>query len=121
MTTTQAPGSYYDFGGLSQLRAEASANNAAGGETINKVAAEFETAFYQMLFDAMKKALDQHAFKASFFYIKLQLGEPIDHRLEKAINELKGTKTIISPYVLADNKRFKPNSLEGDSEAIRLL
>ena len=56
MTTTQAPGSYYDFGGLSQLRAEASANNAAGGETINKVAAEFETAFYQMLFDAMKKA-----------------------------------------------------------------
>lgn len=72
-------------------------------------------------FDGMKKALDQHAFKASFFYIKLQLGEPIDHRLEKAINELKGTKTIISPYVLADNKRFKPNSLEGDSEAIRLL
>jgi flagellar protein FlgJ len=56
MTTTQAPGSYYDFGGLSQLRAEAGANKSASGETIKKVAAEFETAFYQMLFDSMKKA-----------------------------------------------------------------
>jgi hypothetical protein len=72
-------------------------------------------------FDGMKKALDQHAFKASFFYIKLQLGEPIDHRLEQAINQLKGTKTIIAPYILADFKRFKPNSMEGDTETIRLL
>ena len=72
-------------------------------------------------FDGMKIALDQYQFKGSYFYVKLQLGEPIDHRLESAINKLKGTHTIIAPYILADNLHFKPNSPEGDSEAIRLL
>jgi sugar phosphate isomerase/epimerase len=41
--------------------------------------------------------------------------------LENAIQQLKGTNTIIAPYILADNKRFKANSPEGDSEAIKLL
>ena len=72
-------------------------------------------------FDGMKTALDKYEFKGSYFYIKLQLGESMDNRIEKAINSLKGTNTIIAPYLLADNKRFKPNSPEGDSEAIRLL
>lgn len=72
-------------------------------------------------FDGMKIALDQYNFKGSFFYIKLQLGDPIDNRIEKAIKSLQGTKTIIAPYILADNLRFKPNSPEGDSEVIRLL
>ena len=72
-------------------------------------------------FEGMKTALDQFQFKGSYFYVKLQLGEPIDNRLENAIQQLKGTNTIIAPYILADNKRFKPNSLEGDSEAIKLL
>ena len=72
-------------------------------------------------FDGMKSALDQFQFKGSYFYVKLQLGDPIDNRLESAINKLKGTNTIIAPYILADTKRFKPNSPEGDSEAIKLL
>ena len=72
-------------------------------------------------FDGMKSALDQFQFKGSYFYVKLQLGDPIDHRLENAIHKLKGTHTIIAPYMLSDTKRFKPNSPEGDSEAIRLL
>jgi sugar phosphate isomerase/epimerase len=72
-------------------------------------------------FDGMKTALDKYEFKGSYFYIKLQLGEPMDNRIEKAINSLKGTNTIIAPYILADTKRFKANSPEGDSEAIRLL
>jgi sugar phosphate isomerase/epimerase len=72
-------------------------------------------------FDGMKSALDQFQFKGSYFYVKLQLGEPINNRLENAIHQLKGTNTIIAPYILADTKRFKPNSPEGDSEAIKLL
>lgn len=72
-------------------------------------------------FDGMKSALDQFQFKGSYFYVKLQLGEPIDNRLESAINKLKGTNTIIAPYILADNKRFIANSPEGDSETIKLL
>ena len=72
-------------------------------------------------FDGMKSALDQFQFKGSYFYVKIQLGEPIDNRLESAINKLKGTNTIVAPYILADTKRFKPNSPEGDSEAIKHL
>ena len=72
-------------------------------------------------FDGMKSALDQFQFKGSYFYVKLQLGDPIDNRLESTINKLKGSHTIIAPYILADTKRFKPNSPEGDSEAIKLL
>ena len=72
-------------------------------------------------FDGMKSALDQFQFKGSYFYVKIQLGEPIDNRLESAINKLKGTNTIFAPYILADTKRFKPNSPEGDSEAIKHL
>ena len=72
-------------------------------------------------FDGMKSALDQFQFKGSYFYVKLQLGEPIDNRLESAINKLKGTNTIVAAYILADTKRFKPNSPEGDSEAIKHL
>ena len=40
-------------------------------------------------FDGMKSALDQFQFKGSYFYVKLQLGEPIDNRLESAINAMK--------------------------------
>jgi sugar phosphate isomerase/epimerase len=72
-------------------------------------------------FDGMKIALDKHEFKASFFYVKLKLGEPIDNRLENAIKMLAGTNTLISPYILGDNQRFKQISPEGDAEAIRLL
>jgi len=72
-------------------------------------------------FEGMKTALDEYDFKGSYFYVKLQLGEPIDNRLEKAIIKLKGSNTIIAPYILADNKHFKPNSPEGDSETIKLL
>ena len=72
-------------------------------------------------FDGMKTALDHFNFKGSYFYVKLQLGDPIDNRLENAIHQLKGTNTIVAPYILADTKRFKPNSPEGDSEALRHL
>ena len=72
-------------------------------------------------FEGMKIALDKHKFKGSYFYVKLKLGEPIDSRLEGAITALKGTKTIIAPYILTDNSRFNPRSPEGDLEAIRLL
>jgi sugar phosphate isomerase/epimerase len=72
-------------------------------------------------FEGMKTALEKHQFKGSYFYVKVKLGEPIDNRLESAIASLKGTNTIIAPYILSDPLRFKPNSSEGDSEAIRLL
>jgi sugar phosphate isomerase/epimerase len=49
------------------------------------------------------------------------LGQPIDTRLETAIRALKGTKTIIAPYILTDNSLYNARSPEGDAEAIRLL
>jgi sugar phosphate isomerase/epimerase len=72
-------------------------------------------------FDGMKKALDKYKFKGSYFYVKLKLGQPIDTRLESAIRALKGTKTIIAPYILTDNSLYNARSPEGDAEAIRLL
>jgi sugar phosphate isomerase/epimerase len=72
-------------------------------------------------FDGMKMALDKHKFKGSYFYVKVKLGEPIDVQLENAIKSLQGTKTIISPYILADKSSFLPNSPEGNAEAVRLL
>jgi flagellar protein FlgJ len=47
--------SYYDFTGLSGLRADA-VRGTVDEKTINKVSEEFESAFYQMLLDSMKKA-----------------------------------------------------------------
>jgi len=72
-------------------------------------------------FDGMKMALDKYKFKGSYFYVKLKLGQPIDTRLESAIRALKGTKTIIAPYILTDNSLYNARSPEGDAEAIRLL
>ncbi|MGA0807115.1 MAG: hypothetical protein ACO3PV_11460 [Pseudohongiellaceae bacterium] len=56
MSDAGAIGSYYDFNGLARLRAEARAGDAVDKRTIDKVAAEFESAFYQMLLESMKKA-----------------------------------------------------------------
>ncbi|MEY3660733.1 MAG: hypothetical protein RLZZ169_1559 [Pseudomonadota bacterium] len=56
MANTAPIGSYYDFGGLARLRAETLSGRADEKATIGKVAAEFESAFYQMLLESMKKA-----------------------------------------------------------------
>ncbi len=73
-------------------------------------------------FVGMKQALDKHQFVGSFFYVKLNTDPPyMDARLEAYIQQLKGTKTIISPYIVSDSKRFNPSSYEADTLVIRLL
>jgi flagellar protein FlgJ len=47
-------GSFYDFGGLQQLRADAASNNSASAG--RKAANEFEAAFMQMMLQSMKQA-----------------------------------------------------------------
>ena len=49
-------GSFYDFAGLAQLRASASKGAAADDSAVSEVAAEFESAFFQLVFKAMKQA-----------------------------------------------------------------
>jgi len=46
---------YYDFSGLSGLRAQA-VRDKQDEQAIQRVGEEFETLFYQMMLDAMKKA-----------------------------------------------------------------
>lgn len=48
-------GSYYDFAGLSTLRAKA-VQDVQNDRTIRRVGEEFEALFYQMLLDTMKRA-----------------------------------------------------------------
>lgn len=47
-------GSFYDFGGLRQLRADATTDS--DGSAAKKVASEFEAAFIQLMLQSMKKA-----------------------------------------------------------------
>lgn len=52
--TGSSVGSFYDFGGLQQLRADAAKNESASAG--RKAANEFEAAFIQMMLQSMKQA-----------------------------------------------------------------
>lgn len=73
-------------------------------------------------FDGMKAALDKHRFAGSYFYVRVELKEPyMDKRLEEYIQQLKGSNTIIAPFIIADATRFKPSSHGADTLVVRLL
>ena len=73
-------------------------------------------------FEGMKAALDQHDFKGAYFYIKVKLEQPyLDPRLENYIQQLKGSKTIIAPYIVSESKKFSPSSTDADTLVIRLI
>lgn len=73
-------------------------------------------------FEAMKAALDRHRFPATFFYVKLDLDKAaLDPRLPGYVAQLKGSSTIIAPYLVGDAKKYPPSSQAGDTLAVRLL
>lgn len=73
-------------------------------------------------FNGMKAALDKHRFPGAFFYVKVKLEEPyFEPLLEESIRRLKGSKTIISPYIVSESRRYKPSSGEADELAVRLI
>lgn len=107
-------------------------HNAIRGDSTYKTFDE-QVAFIQRLgydgveinqldsFGGMKAALDKHQFTGSYFYLKINLDAPLDPRIEADIRVLRGTKTIIAPYITSDSKRFAPSSGGGDSLAVRLV
>jgi len=73
-------------------------------------------------FPGMKAALDKHRFPGAFFYVKVKLEEPhLDPELRDYIRQLRGSRTIISPYIVSESKKYKPSSREADDLAVRLL
>ncbi|CAG5000630.1 hypothetical protein DYBT9275_02501 [Dyadobacter sp. CECT 9275] len=73
-------------------------------------------------FDGMKAALDKYGMTGSYFYVKLKLEEPyIDPRLQEYMGRLKGSKTIIAPYIVSESKRYKPSSHDADTLVVRLV
>ena len=72
-------------------------------------------------FEGMKAALDKFVFKGAYLYVKLALNEPIDERLESTISLLKGTKTIIAPYIISNLKNDQPNIRTGDEQVVSML
>lgn len=73
-------------------------------------------------FAGMKAALDKHRFTGSYYYIRINLDVPqIDPRIEADIRALKGSKTIIAPFLVSDNKRHAPSSGTADTLAVRFL
>jgi sugar phosphate isomerase/epimerase len=73
-------------------------------------------------FDGMKAALDKHQFQGAYFYVRVKLNEPyFDKRLEDCIKQLKGTKTIIAPFIISEPKQYKPSTHDADTIVVRLL
>lgn len=73
-------------------------------------------------FEGMKAALDKHHFKGSYFYVKLNLEEPyMDPRLPEFIKALKGSGTIIAPYIISESKRYKSSDGQADTLIVRLV
>jgi sugar phosphate isomerase/epimerase len=73
-------------------------------------------------FDGMKTALDKHHFTGSYFYIKINLDSPnVDPRIEPDIRALKGSKTVLAPFIVSDGKRFTSPSTKADSLVIQHL
>ncbi|WP_373331251.1 sugar phosphate isomerase/epimerase family protein [Salmonirosea aquatica] len=73
-------------------------------------------------FAGMKAALDQHQFKGSYLYFKINVDQPqLDERLESIIAQLKGSGTLLAPYMVSDSKKFKPSSHEADAHLTALL
>lgn len=72
-------------------------------------------------FEGMKEALDKHSFKASYFYVKINLDTPyMDKRVEGYIRQLKGSKTIIAPFIIS-NLKFTPGNGKADTLVVRLM
>jgi len=73
-------------------------------------------------FAGMKAALDQHQFKGSYLYFKINVDQPqLDERLEGIIAQLKGSGTLLAPYMVSDSKQFKPSSHEADAHLTVLI
>lgn len=73
-------------------------------------------------FEGMKEALDKHHFKGSYFYIKLNVEDPvIDPRLKGYIRQLKGSGTVIAPYIMSDAKKYVEPVPKADSIVVKLV
>ena len=73
-------------------------------------------------FEGMKAALDKHQFKGSYLYLKINVDQPqLDERLESIVAQLKGSGTILAPFMVSDAKKFKPSSHEADAHLTELL
>ena len=73
-------------------------------------------------FNKKYTSIQQHNFKGSFLYAKLDLDqEAIDPRLFDAIRQLKGSGTIICPYIIKKNPSSPGPNKETDRIAVKLL
>ncbi|MEJ7769933.1 MAG: TIM barrel protein [Chitinophagaceae bacterium] len=72
-------------------------------------------------FEGMKAALEKFRFPASYFYVRINLDEPyFESRLEGYIKQLKGSGTIISPYIV-NKAKFVKGDHAADTLVKRLM
>jgi len=71
-------------------------------------------------FETMKKAMIAHGLPPAYFYVKVSLAAPhFEPGLEECIKQLKGTKTLIAPYIpYTERKEHTPKN---DSVVISLV
>ncbi|MEO6960373.1 MAG: TIM barrel protein [Puia sp.] len=70
----------------------------------------------------MKSALDKLDFHGAYFYFMIVLDQSrIDPTLKDYISALKGTNTILAPYITSSSIQYKAESPEGDAKVVKLL
>ncbi|MDP4132323.1 MAG: TIM barrel protein [Bacteroidota bacterium] len=73
-------------------------------------------------FIGMKSALDKLDFHGAYFYFMVDVDQPrIDPKLKNYISALKGTNTILAPYIQSSSNRYKTASAEADAKVVKLL
>ncbi|HZK65094.1 MAG TPA: sugar phosphate isomerase/epimerase, partial [Puia sp.] len=73
-------------------------------------------------FVAMKSALDKLNFHGAYFYFMVDVDQSrIDPQLRNYISALKGTNTILAPYITSSSNQYKTESPEADAKVVKLL
>ena len=75
-------------------------------------------------FDAKQSALKINSFPGAYFYFMVDAEQPkLDPQLKIFISKLKGTKTILAPYIKSSSKKFGTESPtpEKDEMVVKLL
>ena len=73
-------------------------------------------------YEGMKGALKQHGLKGSYFYVRIDADDKqLDPNLRRVVAELKGSGTIIAPYIRAKSAEHKPSTHGADATLTKQL
>lgn len=73
-------------------------------------------------YHGMREALKKHNLKGSYFYVRIDAdATELDSNLMQVVQELKGSGTIIAPYIRAKAAVHKPSTHGADATLVRQM